>query len=295
VTAPLRRVIAVASVAVLVALGACGDDDDGGAATTTTAASATSSTGAPGSSTTAPEAEPHLVSVYLLRGEELAVGEARTAETDAVLAEALRALLDGPTDFEREIGLTSAIPEGTRLLGVELVDGVARVDLSAEIGSGGGSLSMQARVAQLVHTATQFDTVDSVRMLVDGEEVESIGGEGLMVDQPLGRADLEESGIVPAVLLEHPRPGDEIASPVRLTGSANVFEAVFQIEVVDGEGLIVAEERVMPSAGTGTRGTFEVSVDVEPWRPGLGAIVASIRSPRDGAREVVAEVPVRVG
>ena len=293
------RLVAVAAVAVLL-LGACGDDgdDDGATASTTTTATSTSSST---TSTTEPAEEPHVVSVYLLRGEALGVGEARTVETSGVLAGALRALLAGPTDFEREIGLTTAIPDGTELLGVELDGDTARVDLSETFGSGGGSASMQARVAQVVHTATQLDGVERVRFLIEGEEVESIGGEGVMVDEPIGRSAFEiggafgDAGLVPSILLEEPRPGDEIESPVRLTGSANVFEAVFRVEIVDGEGLIVAEERVMATSGTGTPGTFDVTVDFEPQRPGLGAIVTFVLSAKDGSREDVTEVPVRVG
>ena len=293
-----RALVAVLALAVLV-LVACGDDDGDDAATTTTTTAATSSTT---TATTAEPAEaPRLVSVYLLRGEHLGVGEARTAATSGVVGEALRALLAGPTDFEREIGFTTAIPPGTELRGVDLDGDTARVDLSAAFTSGGGSASMQARVAQVVHTATQVDGVERVRFLVEGEEVESIGGEGVMVDEPLGRDAFEiggpfgDAGLVPSILLESPRPGDEIESPVRLTGSANVFEAVFRVEVVDGEGLIVAEERVMATSGTGTPGTFDVTIDFEPQRPGLGAIVTFVLSAKDGSREDVTEVPVRMG
>jgi hypothetical protein len=241
------------------------------------------------------------VSVYFLQGEELAVGEARERTVEGVGADAMAALLEGPSDFEQEIGLTSAIPEGTRLLGITIEDGIASVDLSSEFTSGGGSLSMTARVAQVVFTMTQFAQVDAVRFLIDGETVEAIGGEGVMVEEPLGRDAFDwdggfgDLGLYPSILVESPRPGDEITSPVRVTGSADVFEAVFLLEVVDGDGLIVAETPVQATSGTGTRGTFAVSVEFEPQRAGLGAIITWFDSPADGSRQDIREIPVEVG
>ena len=52
------------------------------------------------------------------------------------------------------IGMVNGIPDGTEVLGVDISDGVATVDLSEEFASGGGSLSMQLRVAQVVFTST---------------------------------------------------------------------------------------------------------------------------------------------
>lgn len=308
------RMLAALAVATVLVAG-CSDDDDGDgggtttstadatttiADTTTTADSTTTSGAGDTTTTTAPIDQESAVSVYFLQGEQLMVGEARAPQAEGELAEALRALLEGPTDFEEEVGLTTAIPEGTELLGVEVVDGIARVDLSGEFESGGGSLSMQARIAQVVFTATQFDQVSGVEILIDGEEVEAIGGEGLVVDQALSRDDFEfdgsfgDAGLAPPVLLESPRLNAEVESPVRLTGSANVFEATFQVEIVDGDGLIVYEDFVMASSGTGERGTFDVTVEFEPETTGLGAIITFVFSAEDGSRQEVREIPVRI-
>ena len=64
-----------------------------------------------------PAAVTRQVLVYFLREERLGVA-ARVADTAGVGAAAVAALLDGPTDVERDAGLSTAVPEGTALLGL---------------------------------------------------------------------------------------------------------------------------------------------------------------------------------
>ena len=58
-------------------------------------------------------------------------------------------LLAGPTAQESAWGFTSEVPDGTSLLGISIEGGTARVDLSGEYDSGGGTLSMTMRLAQV--------------------------------------------------------------------------------------------------------------------------------------------------
>ncbi len=237
--------------------------------------------------------------VYFVRGEsigvagraiELAAGETTTSPT--YLMRVVASLLKGPTVEEREFGLGTVIPEDTRVLGVQTNGSVATVDLSRVYESGGGSLSMLLRVAQVVCTLTQFEEIDSVAFKLDGKPAEAIGGEGVIVSPSVGREDFE--GQLPAILVEGPIPGEEIASPVRVWGSSNVFEAQHVVEVTDPEGLIVAEKAVMATSGTGTRGTWSVEVPFETKREGLGAVIAFEESAKDGSRINVVEIPIRM-
>ncbi|MDR7555797.1 MAG: GerMN domain-containing protein [Armatimonadota bacterium] len=106
---------------------------------------------------------------------------------DELLTAALEALLAGPTPEERARGLGTEIPAGTRLRALQLREGVVVVDLSGEVERGGGATSMQARLWQLVYTATQLPDARQVRLLIDGEARPALGGEGLVIDRPLGR------------------------------------------------------------------------------------------------------------
>jgi spore germination protein GerM len=111
----------------------------------------------------------------------------RGRRADELLAAALEALLAGPTPQERARGLATEIPAGTRLRALQLREGVVVVDVSGDVERGGGATSMQARLWQLVYTATQLPDARQVRLLIDGEARPALGGEGLVIDRPLGR------------------------------------------------------------------------------------------------------------
>ena len=88
------------------------------------------------------------------------------------------------------------IPKGTRLLSLNLKDGIAIVDLSKEFvdNFNGGSEMEALTVHSIVHTLTQFSKVKAVRFLVEGEKLETLGGH-LDISEPV-EADsiLLESG-----------------------------------------------------------------------------------------------------
>ena len=106
---------------------------------------------------------------------------------DLLLRGAVEALLAGPTADEHAKGLVTEIPVGTRLRSLTIRDGIAFIDVSAAIASGGGSTSMQARLWQIVYTGTQLPAAQQVRLLIDGQERQSLGGEGIIIEKPIGR------------------------------------------------------------------------------------------------------------
>lgn len=236
------------------------------------------------------------VRLYFIRGEKIGVAGRAITGTDEPASDAflaMEALLDGPSVQDREYGLDTVIPAGTTVSGVEIRDGTATVDLSPEFESGGGSLSMLLRIAQVVCTLTQFDGVDSVAFKLDGEPAESIGGEGVIVDPPLSRTDIE--GQLPAILVEGPVPGENVSSPLTVVGSSNVFEATHQLNVTDPDGLILVDKTVTATSGTGTRGTWSETVTFGPLkRDGLGAVIIFEYSAKDGSQQNIVEIPVRM-
>ncbi len=126
--------------------------------------------------------------VWFARGGRLVESLRTHRATPRVATAALDALLAGPTKSERAAGLSTEIPDETRLIGVSITSGVARVDLTSEYETGAGSRSLRLRLAQVVYTATQFPTVKAVRFLIDGTPVNVFSGGGIVLGRPVGRS-----------------------------------------------------------------------------------------------------------
>ncbi|HEY9615183.1 GerMN domain-containing protein [Allocoleopsis sp.] len=106
-----------------------------------------------------------------------------------ILEGAFTSLLAGPVNP----AFATTIPKGTKLKNVALeADGV-HVDLSKEFTDGGGSASMTGRVAQVIYTASSLDPAAKVWISVEGKPLEVLGGEGLMLDQPITRETFEKN------------------------------------------------------------------------------------------------------
>ncbi len=215
-------------------------------------------------------------------------------QTAGVARAAVEALLDGPTAAEGDSipAISSTVPAGSELLGISIADGVATVDLSAEFESGGGSLSTRGRLAQLVFTLTRFQTVNSVVLQIEGETVNVFSSEGINIDGPLTREDFLD--LAPSILVDAPVYLGEAGNPVRVTGIANVFEATFMLTLTDNDGLILYEQPVMATCGTGCWGTFDVTIPFSVTHDQLGAIIAWVSSAQDGSKVQTREYPVRL-
>jgi hypothetical protein len=234
-------------------------------------------------------AEETTLRVYFLRGEKLGVAERRVPATSMPATAAVNGLLAGPTAEERAAGLGSAVPKETRLLGLTIDGTTARVDLSGRFASGGGTLSMTARVAQVVYTLTQFRTVRSVEFLLDGTPVDALGGEGIVLAESQRRSDWRS--FEPAIFVESPGVGAVISSPFTLAGTASVFEGSFQARLVDASGRRVVNVIMQATRGAPGRGTFAKRV---PYSTSAadGTLTVFDQSMEDGSRQNEVRIPV---
>ena len=291
---PLLLIAAALVIVVGAALlAACGDSSGGAApepaATVTVTTSPTEAPSA--SSSPSPSAAPAQTTVrlYFLRGEKLGVAERRVKHTTMPATASMKALLAGPAASEQDAGLGTAIPAGTRLLGLSIADGTARVDLSSEFAGGGGSLSLTARVAQVVYTLTRFPTVRAVEVLLDGAPVEALGGEGVVLDGAQRRADWRD--FEPNIFVESPGVGAVLSSPFLLSGTAMVFEGSFQARLVDSSSRRIVNVIMQASMGAPGRGRFakEVPFSTSARR---GTLIVFDQSMEDGSRQDEVRIPV---
>lgn len=236
------------------------------------------------------DGETTLVRVYLTRGEHLGVAGRTIPATRATARAAMEQLLSGPSVADQGYGLGTAIPAGTKLLGLTIEGGTARVDLSKEFGAGGGTLSVTMRLAQVVYTLTQFPSVERVVFLMEGSEVDVFTGQGIILSSPQTRADYEY--VLPALFVEGPLPGAAVSSPIRVWGTGNTFEASFMVRVLDVEGAIVVEQPGMATSGSGTRGTFDLTVSYPNAAKPAATVVVFEYSAKDGSVTNAVEIPV---
>jgi len=207
------------------------------------------------------------VRVYFLRDTKV-WPVARQVPRGPVAAVAFSELLRGPRAAERQLGLDTEVHLPARAAVPAIRDGVAIVSVRE-------FLSTPAQ-AQIVYTLTQFPTVKAVEL--NGAR--------------LTRADFED--FTPAILVESPLAFEGVKSPLRVTGTANTFEATFEYELADPDGQILADHFVTATSGSGTRGTFDLTIDYATDREGLGALIVFERSAKDGSRIHLVEIPLRM-
>ena len=112
----------------------------------------------------------------------------KTNGKEKSLEKAIKLLLTGPSDPAN--GTT--IPRETKLLSLNFVKNSIHVDLSREFIKGGGSASMKGRLGQIIYTATSLNPNAQVWISVEGEPLKELGGEGLLVAQPMTRKLFEK-------------------------------------------------------------------------------------------------------
>jgi len=108
--------------------------------------------------------------------------------SDSPLADAMTALLKGPTEDELRRKLLSLVPSGTRLLGAQVRGSTAFLNFSeAFMYNHYGIEGYAGQLKQVVYTATAFPTVQDVQILIEGERHDYLGGEGVYIGRPLSR------------------------------------------------------------------------------------------------------------
>lgn len=115
-----------------------------------------------------------------------------TSIEKSCFAFAIKELISAPTDWEKsKKGLSSEIPSNTKILSIREGSDTVLIDLSPSFESGGGAESTYIRVHQLIKTALA-NTKQPVYLYINGKQADVIGGEGIMIKQPLSERSLDD-------------------------------------------------------------------------------------------------------
>lgn len=110
-------------------------------------------------------------------------------KNDSPLVTNINILLAGPNSQESAKGYRSLIPQGTKLLSASVRDGVAYLNFNEQFEFNTvGMDGYQAQLMQIVYTATEFSTVNSVQFLIEGQKKDYLGSEGMWIGSPLARS-----------------------------------------------------------------------------------------------------------
>ena len=146
---------------------------------------------------TQPAAEKEYVNVFFIgqnaNKEEVykAVNREYDKEIDgSKIKFAVQALISGPKEKEAANGVYSEIPAGTRIIAINETPDKVIINLNSAFQNGGGTESLYKRLYQLIKTAKR-NTTKPVYLYINGTKVEYIGGEGIMITQPLNENSLD--------------------------------------------------------------------------------------------------------
>jgi hypothetical protein len=243
---------------------------------------------APSAPVATPGARTIALQAWFSRGGRLFETWRTVPATTAVGAASVSAVLAGPNSPEVGAGLRSAVPAGTSLLGLNIAKGVATVDLSSQFAASASAGTASLRLAQIVYTLTQFGSVRRLVFHVDGRAVTTIAG--LSVTGPQTRAAY--AGDLPAIVVASPAIGGRLTSPVIVSGTADVFEAVVSIRILNSAGKEIARTFTTASCGTGCRGDYSVAVPYSVSSVQRGTVEVYESSVQTGSPVNVQRIPV---
>lgn len=111
--------------------------------------------------------------------------------SDSSLPAVLDELMQGPTGAESRSGLTTAFPNEMQVVGVELVGGVASVNLTQDFTVIDGP-TQRLGIAQIVLTLTGRPGVGRVAFTLEGQPIDIPRGDGTLVAGSVSRDNYRE-------------------------------------------------------------------------------------------------------
>lgn len=110
---------------------------------------------------------------YLLPEKRILTIE-EEASDEMLASSVVSALIAGPENKD----LQPTIPTESKLLSLQISEGIASVNFSEEIRTKhpGGSAGETMTMYSLINTLTEIDSIDKVQLLIEGKKVETLAG-----------------------------------------------------------------------------------------------------------------------
>lgn len=99
-------------------------------------------------------------------------------------------LIKGPKPEEQQRGVYTEIPSDSQIINITETPDKVVVNLTSSFVTGGGTESLYKRLYQLIKTA-KLNSNLPVYLFIDGQRADVVGGEGIMLSQPLSNSSLD--------------------------------------------------------------------------------------------------------
>ena len=206
-------------------------------------------------------------------------------DAETPVRDAAEELVKGVPSVLAETGVSTAIPDGTRVTDVSVSGRTASVTLVGDFPDETDTQESFA-TAQLVYTLTQFRDIDDVA--ISWESADSGG-----VAAPAQEREFFEDLLSP-IVVEAPHPDQEVYRVFNLKGIANVFEATVSWRLTSDEGEVFKEGFTTATCGSGCWGTFEDRITLERV-PGERIVLEVFQSSaEDGSPMNMVRIPLEV-
>ena len=103
---------------------------------------------------------------------------------------AVTSLIRGPQNTEKQRGVYTEIPSGSEVINITEQSDKVIVNLNSAFVNGGGTESLYKRLYQLIKTV-KLNSKVPVYLYIDGQRADVVGGEGIMLSQPLSNSSLD--------------------------------------------------------------------------------------------------------
>ncbi len=136
----------------------------------------------------------YFVKINKTDGSAQPIPVTRTIEyKDSPITKTINALLEGSSEAERQNGIISFIPEGTRLISAQIKNEHLTLNFSSTLEENfSGREAILLELSQIMLTSFDFQQVKKVSILVEGSKKQYITGEGIPLKEVYTKQDLSQ-------------------------------------------------------------------------------------------------------
>ena len=137
-----------------------------------------------------------IVSLYFYNeSTQSLVPEGRLIDVKELVEEPYKKLMELLIEGPQNSSLTKTIPDGTKINKIELKGDILYIDLSKEFieNHSGGETKESSTIYSIVNTMTNLTEVNSVKLLIDGEENKAFKDNLIKFDDPFVVIEEEEN------------------------------------------------------------------------------------------------------